>query len=219
MSSILRRQATTRLRGDDLLQKAIGGGSQVIAAEFWESAGGQFYKAVAGTFSATGSLGLRTSKQLTGPVSATGVLGRKTSKGLAGTAGGLAGLLSTATLFTKALSGILGALLGTLGWKAARSLAGVMSPIGAVGRRIVPSTLGGVFGMSGGPNVKISVLLSGSMSFQRSFFVKPELSYGGNLSFSGALTATLLGSTGGLLQLLIQMEQELIVAYRILRRK
>ena len=36
MISLLRRQSTSRLRPDDLLQKTLGGASQTVVAEFWE---------------------------------------------------------------------------------------------------------------------------------------------------------------------------------------
>jgi hypothetical protein len=40
LNSILREQATTRLRADDFLTKVVGGQSQVIVAEFWEISDG-----------------------------------------------------------------------------------------------------------------------------------------------------------------------------------
>ncbi len=59
MNSVFREQATTRLRPDDLLTKVVGGGSQTIAAEFWEAGGGvQNYPLIAVGISVSPALGI-----------------------------------------------------------------------------------------------------------------------------------------------------------------
>ena len=180
------------------------------------SAAGEFYKSLAGVFTATGAIVKLPKISLAGVFSSVGSITRKISLGLAGNFG-LTGIVSSIFKFPKSLAGVFG-LTGTIIKLPKISLSGVFSPTGTISSVWKAfKTLAGTFGLTGtlvssfkffksiagvfgltGTVVKLpKITLAGILSATGVIIKLPKIALSGVFNFTGSLLKKIIISLSG----------------------